>query len=303
MHSYKKVLLTITITSITFTVILTFLFVFTTPCIEVNFFRIQHLWWESAVVFWKSRIKTYLFIDSYLLLVSWQITDRVMKKQNFIQKREVKLSYRILLSLALPKEANEMGETSPPAPHPGEHLWVGLVACCSFISKETKRGVWPHCLSQALHSPLASVSARVCVCVCMRKSVCECVCLMLLKWSGPLCVLSQSQRVCQSSCGWKPLSSLASCCNCWTGGLSYSLPDAPPPHDPASPFLLGSVSEAADRLTLWVLFCDTNARDQLLPRRPLVSVETNATGPKFLFSQTNYKNSGGSVVSHLRVTV
>lgn len=61
-----------------------------------------------------------------------------MKKQNFIQKREVKLSYRILLSLALPKEANEMGETSPPAPHPEEHLWVGLVACCSFISKETK---------------------------------------------------------------------------------------------------------------------------------------------------------------------
>lgn len=98
-----------------------------------------------------------------------------MKKQNFIQKREVKLSYRILLSLALPKEANETGETSPPAPHPGEHLWVGLVACCSFISKETKRGVWPHCLSQALHSPLASVSARVCVCVYAQVCVCVCV--------------------------------------------------------------------------------------------------------------------------------
>lgn len=88
-----------------------------------------------------------------------------------------------------------MGETSPPAPHPGEHLWVGLVACCSFISKEMKRGVWPHCLSQALHSPLASVSARVCVCVYAQVCVCvfdalkmvrSLVCLVTIPTSLPV---------------------------------------------------------------------------------------------------------------------
>lgn len=99
-----------------------------------------------------------------------------MKKQNFIQKREVQLSCRIRLLLALPKEANEIGETPPPATQP-RRTPLGLACVGSFISEETKRGVWPHCLSQTLHSPLASMSACVCVCVCMHKCGCVCVCV------------------------------------------------------------------------------------------------------------------------------
>lgn len=60
----------------------------------------------------------------------------------------------------------------PPNP---ERTPLGLACVWSFISEETKRGVRPHCLSQALHSPLASMSARVCVCVYAQECVCVCV--------------------------------------------------------------------------------------------------------------------------------
>lgn len=164
----------------------------------------------------------------------------------------------------------------PPNP---ERTPLGLACVWSFISEETKRGVRPHCLSQALHSPLASMSARVCVCVYAQECVCVCVfnalkmvrslaCLVTIPTSLPVFLRVKApllSRFLLQLLGRRPA----------------LLPARrPPPHDPASLFLLGSVSEAADRLTSRVLFCDTNAGHQLLPRRPLVSVETNATVTK-----------------------